>query len=71
MKNIANNIQEIIDEKGLKKYAVARMAGISGQKLSDMLAGRATIKAEHVPPLCKALGVDANRLLGLENKDQD
>lgn len=70
MQNIAENIREIIDEKGLKQCAVAKRAGFTAQKLSDMLAGRAVIKAENVPPLCNALGVDANRLLGVQQVNE-
>lgn len=51
MNIVANNIERIINEKGYKKNAVARRAGISDHKLSDMLGGRAVIRAEIIPNL--------------------
>ena len=62
MNVVASNIERIIHEKGYKKNAVATRAGITGQKLCDMLAGRAIIRAEMVPNLCYALGVEPNEL---------
>jgi len=49
------NLIRIIDEKDLKKKGVARRAGITGQALSDILAGRKVIKADMVPALAKAV----------------
>lgn len=62
MNVVAANIERIIKEKGFKKNAVASRAGITDQKLSDMLAGRAVIRAEIVPRLCDALYVEPNEL---------
>ena len=62
MNIVATNIEKIIAEKGYKKNAVARKAGITDQKLSDMLGGRAVIRAEMIPNICQALGVEPNDL---------
>lgn len=62
MNIVASNIERIIEEKGYKKNAVARRAGISDQKLSDMLGGRAVIRAEIIPNICNALQVEPNEL---------
>ena len=62
MNVVATNIARIIDEKGFKKNAIARRAGISDQKLSDMLNGRAVIRAEMIPNFCRALEVEPNAL---------
>ena len=62
MNIVATNIEKIIAEKGYKKNAVARKAGITDQKLSDMLGGRAVIRAEMIPNICHALGVEPNDL---------
>ena len=71
MNLVATNIERIIAEKGYKKNAVAKRAGISGQKLSDMLNGRAIIRAEIVPNICKALNVDPNDLYEQHNINED
>jgi len=62
MNLVAENIERIIEEKGMKKKVVARRAGITDQKLSDMLAGRAVIRAEIIPNICHALDVEPNAL---------
>lgn len=62
MNIVAENIERIIEERGYKKKVVARRAGITDQKLSDMLAGRAVIRAEMIPNICHALGVEPNAL---------
>ena len=41
------DVERIIAEKGYKKNAVAKRVGISGQKLSDMLNGRAIIRKDN------------------------
>lgn len=62
MSTIAETIEKIIAEKGYKKKAVAQRAGISDQKLSDMLSGRAIIRADMIPAFCRALEVEPNAL---------
>ena len=42
---VAENIERIINEKGLKKAFVAQKAGCTAQMLSDMISGRKIIKA--------------------------
>lgn len=63
---VAENIQQIINEKGLKQVYVAEKAGNTAQELNDMLNGRRLIKICDIPPIADALGVDANRLYGIE-----
>lgn len=55
-------VNRIIGERGLKQRAVAEMAGMSNQMLSDMLNGRRLIKARDVLALAKALDVTPNDL---------
>ena len=37
------------------------------EKFSNMLNGRTVIRAEHIPPICEALGVEPNDIM----KDQE
>lgn len=64
MINIATNIRLIIKEKGYKQKSVAEKAYIPEKKFCNMLSGRATIKACHVPQIALALGVTPNDLFG-------
>ena len=65
---VVNNIRKIIIGKGLKQYVVAKRAGFEPVQFSDLLNGRKVIKAEHIPPIADALGVDANTLFSIGEK---
>ncbi len=65
---IAKNIRRIMNEKLLKQSLVAIAAGYSVKKFNDMLCGRATIKADDITPICKALGVTPNDLFADNQK---
>jgi len=67
--DIVNNIKAIIEEKGMKQVVVANRAGFSPQDFSNMLnERRKLIRAEHLPLIADALGVDVNDLLGVSTK---
>lgn len=59
---VQKNLIRIIEEKELKKKGVARRAGMTQQGLCDVIAGRKLIRAEMVPQLALALGVDVTEL---------
>lgn len=61
--DIVKNIKDIIVAKGLKQAAVAKKANLTEKELSDMLnCRRKLIRAEHLPAIANALGVDVNEL---------
>lgn len=62
MSLVQENIVRVIEEKGLVKKGVAKRAGITAQALSDIIAGRKTIKADMVPNLAAAMGVQITEL---------
>lgn len=62
MNLIATNIKRIITEKGLKQCAIAARVGMSTSMFNALINGRKTIKAEHIPILADALGVEINTL---------
>lgn len=64
---LIQNIRNIIHKKGLKQYAVAKLAGIKEQTFSNMLNGRKVITAEHIPMIAKALDVSVNELYGIKD----
>lgn len=55
-------ILKTIKDKGLKQVYIAKHAGYTPQKLSDMITGRCLIKACDIPKLAKALEVEINYL---------
>ena len=61
---ITQIIMKILEEKGLKKCAVAQKAGYSPQQFSDMLNGRRKIYCDDIPKLCEVLQVTPNELFG-------
>lgn len=63
--DLISNIEQIISDKGMKKYVVAERAGLTKQGFSDILNCRKTFKAEYIPGIADALGVDANTLFGV------
>lgn len=61
-KSIAQQIKEQIERHAVKQVVVAQRAGFSKQQFTDMLHGRKTIKAEYMPRIAKAIGVDVSEL---------
>lgn len=59
---VAGNVERLIDEKGLKRKAVANRLGMSEGTFSRMLNGRAIIKPIHIQAMAAALGVSPNEL---------
>lgn len=57
---IIKNIKALIDEKGMKQKAVARLCGFNQQQFSNLLNGRMEIKAEYIPAIAMALNVTPN-----------
>ena len=62
MTTVQRNLVRIIEDKDLKKKGVARRAGISQQALSDIIAGRKVIRADMIPALAGACGVEIPEL---------
>lgn len=66
---VANRLQEIIEEKGLKQSAIAEKSGFTAQELNDMLKGRRLMRAVDIAAIVAVLepiGVDANELFKRE-----
>ena len=59
---VPQNIESIINARGLKKGAVASRAGYSKQQFSDMLNGRKIIKLCDVMAIADSLGVEVQDL---------
>lgn len=61
-KLVSPNIKKILRMQGIKQYVIAEKSGIPMKKFSDMLNGRAIMKADDVLPIANALGVSPNEL---------
>ncbi|MBQ3405676.1 MAG: helix-turn-helix transcriptional regulator [Lachnospiraceae bacterium] len=59
---VAENVERIMKQRGIKQSYVAAQAGLSSSALCDILKGRRLIKAGEVPRLAKALNVSPNDL---------
>lgn len=57
-KELARGIEHCIQRKERMKKQVAQDAGFSKQMFSDMLNGRKIIRAEYMPRIAEAIGVD-------------
>ncbi len=55
--SFAATLKRLIEDKGLSKYAVAKLTGLSKQTLSQLELGRYEPSWQTVQLLCKALGV--------------
>lgn len=63
---LISNIKNVIHEKGYIQSAVAKRAGLNPKTFSNMLNGRANIKAIDVPNIANALGVTPNDLFNTD-----
>lgn len=59
---VANGISRTIRKRGLRQRFVAEKAGFTEQQLSDMIKGRKTIKAEYLPAIATAIGVEISEI---------
>lgn len=59
---VVPNIRKIIDERGLKQYAVAKKAGYTKQQFNNLLNGRRLITDIDICKITDALGVTPNDL---------
>ena len=69
MKSVtAENIKNIIKEKGLKQKSVAKRAGYDEKAFNNMLNGRKLITDCDIIPIAKILDATPNQLFGYEEK---
>lgn len=65
--DLVNNIKNIISKKGYKQGAIAKKANFTESEFSNMLNDRRKlIRAEYLPQIAFALGVEVNELFKTE-----
>lgn len=67
-KKTADRIEQVISQKGLKKSRVAEKTGLTANQFSAILKGRRVLKADDIPLLCGALGIEPNELFDFDQK---
>ena len=67
--SVAAGIRSIIQDKAYMQSEIARRAGFSSQQFSDMLHERKIIRADHVIPIAKALGVTVQDIYDAGRKE--
>lgn len=65
---IAENVKQIIKEKGMLQKAVAERSGYASSVFNNMLNGRKIITDVDVKKISIALQVEPNELFGIEKK---
>lgn len=69
--NIVANIREISKSKGIKFKKIAENVGVSEKSFSNMLNGKATIKAQYIPAIARTLNVTADDLFGFNTSERE
>ncbi len=64
--SIRENISELIKKKGMKQKYVAERAGFTEADFSNMMRGKKIIRAEYLPVIARAIGVDMNTIVGMD-----
>lgn len=67
MDPINNTLKEMSEQCGKKQHAIAADAGISPQRLNDILHGRKPLSLNLVVPICRAVGCTPDELFGWEH----
>lgn len=72
MLDVRDCLKPAIDSVGMKYFYVAEKAGITGQKLSDIMAKRRRLEANELINICNVIKITPNDLLGygIENEKE-
>lgn len=69
-RTVAENVKEIISERGLKQYAVAAKCGYPSNIFNNLLNGRKRIDEDDIFNLCRGLEICPNELFDCTEKEQ-
>lgn len=67
-KLVSQNIQRIIQSKGIKQTKVAELIGLPDSRLSALLHGKKIMRAEHIGTIANALEVSPNEFFKVERE---
>ena len=60
----SNDVKRIIEERGIKQSFIAQKIGMHPKTFNALLNGRKVFDVIYVVPICEALGISPNELLG-------
>lgn len=63
---IASKLRNAREKTGFKQEDIAKILGVTPQKISSFETGRTRVDVDTLVTLCKLYGVDANDIMGIE-----
>lgn len=65
---IASKLRNAREKSGYKQEDIARLLGVTPQKISSFETGRTRVDVDTLVTLCKLYSVDANDIMGIEQQ---
>ena len=66
--NIADNLKELLEEKSVTPYRVAKEIGVSQTTIKNWVTGYTAPKERHIKALADYFGITTDELLGKEKQ---
>lgn len=70
MLSVSSKVKKEIENKGLKQSYVAQKIGMNPKTFNGLLNGRKTFDVSYLIPICKAIGISPNELLGFSEESK-
>ncbi len=67
---VSSKVKQEIENKGLKQSYVAQKIGMNPKTFNGLLNGRKTFDVNYLVPICKAIGLSPNELLGFSKESE-
>ena len=71
MKDVRDCLDPAIEKSGMKKNVIAERAGLTKQKLCDIIAKRRNLDSNEMMRICDAMGISPNELVGYGTKAKE
>lgn len=71
MKDVRDCLDPAIKKSGMKKNVIAERAGLTKQKLCDIIAKRRNLDSNEMMRICDAMGISPNELVGYGTKEMN